>query len=170
MSGPAERAGATRRALRADAFAAIVFLVVAATYLLLDARLPTARIGDPLGPKAFPALVGGGLVLSALLLLLETRRNRRALGAVVADRRPATDRWVVLLLAGMVAWSALYYACFELLGYLIATPLFILGLLACFNRRRPGLNLAVAIGFTIVVYLLFSVGLGVPLPTGPLPI
>jgi putative tricarboxylic transport membrane protein len=162
------------RTLRADTLLAVVVIVVAALYLYLDARLPTARIGDPLGPKAFPALVGGGLILAALLLLLETWKKRRTVGSAAVAPRPAAektdDRHVALLLAGMVAWTALYYFWFERLGYLIATPLFILGLLSYFNRRRHATNVAVAAGFTIVVYLLFSTLLGVPLPSGPLPI
>lgn len=158
------------RTLRADAMLAVVVIVVAAIYPYLDARLPTARIGDPLGPKAFPALVGGGLILAALLLLLETWKKRGTGTAAAVAPRPAEEKHVALLLTGMAAWTALYYFWFERLGYLIATPLFILGLLSYFNRRRHATNLAVAAGFTIVVYLLFSTLLGVPLPSGPLPI
>jgi putative tricarboxylic transport membrane protein len=158
------------RTLRADAMLAVVVIVVAAIYLYLDANLPSTRIGDPLGPKAFPALVGGGLILAALLLLFETRKKRRAAGGAKVEPRSVDEKHVALLLGGMVAWTALYYFWFERLGYLIATPLFVLGLLSYFNRRRHAVNLAVAAGFTIVVYLLFTTLLGVPLPPGPLPI
>jgi putative tricarboxylic transport membrane protein len=156
------------KALRADAMLAAIVMVVAAIYLVMDAHLPTARIGDPLGPKAFPSLVGGGLILSALLLLFETWKKRRALVDSKDDARTEPNH--VLLLLAMVAWTALYFFCFERLGYPIATPLFLLGLLSVFNRGRHGVNLAVALGFTAVVYLLFSTFLGVPMPTGPLPI
>ena len=155
---------------RADAALAAVAIVGAAAYLLLDWNLPSARIGDPLGPRAFPALIGAGLVLSGLLLFLETWKKRRIAASGPAEPRSAEQKHVALLLAGMVAWTALYYLSFDRLGYLIATPLFILGLLSYFNRRRHAVNLVVAAGFTIVVYLLFSTLLGVPLPAGPLPI
>ena len=157
---------------RADAALAAVAIVGAAAYLVLDWKLPSARIGDPLGPRAFPALIGGGLVLSGLLLFLETWTKRRRAGDAVAAAGPRSveQKHVALLLLAMVGWTALYYVSFDRLGYLIATPLFILGLLCYFNRRRHAVNLAVAAGFTIVVYLLFSTLLGVPLPSGPLPI
>jgi putative tricarboxylic transport membrane protein len=156
------------RALRADATLAAIVIVVAVIYLVMDSQLPSARIGDPLGPKAFPCLVGGGLILSALLLFFETWKKRRALADSGGDAQAEQNQ--VLLLLAMVAWTALYYFCFERLGYPIATPLFLLGLLSVFNRGRHGVNLAVALGFTAVVYLLFSTFLGVPMPTGPLPI
>jgi putative tricarboxylic transport membrane protein len=148
---------------------------VAAIYLHADAGLPTARIGDPLGPKAFPALVGGGLILSALLLLFETWNKRKALaGTTEAPRSPETpkgdEKALIPVMIGMVAWSALYYFVFEPVGYLLATPVFLFGLLSYFNPRRYLTNVLVALGFTATVYLLFSILLGVPLPAGPLPL
>ena len=158
------------RALKADAILAVTIIIMATVYLAVDASLPSARLGDPLGPKAFPALIGGGLILSAVLLLAETWNKRRALADTASAGRTAADKNLTLVLAAMVIWTGLYYFAFESLGYPIATPLFLLGLLSYFNRGRHGVNLAVALGFTVVVYLLFSTFLGVPMPTGPLPI
>jgi len=158
------------RALRADLYLAIAIIVVAAIYLHADAGLRTANIGDPLGPKAFPALVGGGLILSALLLLLETWSKRRALEDTRVEPRSKDEKHLILIMLAMVVWSGLYYFVFEMLGYLIATPLFLLGLLSYFNKSRHVTNLLVALGFTAAVYLLFSILLGVPLPPGPLPL
>jgi putative tricarboxylic transport membrane protein len=158
------------RALRADFLLAAAVVIVAAIYLLADAGLPTARIGDPLGPKAFPALVGGGLILSALLLVFETLNKRRALEDRKTEPRTRDEKHLFLVMIGMVVWSGLYYYVFETLGYLIATPVFLLGLLSYFNHRKYLTNILVALGFTGVVYLLFSILLGVPLPSGPLPL
>jgi len=57
------------KSLKGDAQLAIGVIVLAAVYLYMDMRLPEVRLSDPLGPKAFPALVGVGLIASALLLL-----------------------------------------------------------------------------------------------------
>ena len=162
--------GEEMRALRADIILAITIIAVAAIYLFMDAHLRSARIGDPLGPKAFPALVGGGLVLSAVLLLLETRKKRELLTDTRIEPRTAEEKHVIHVLIGMVAWTALYYYVFDRLGYLIATPIFIFGLLSYFNRGRHRMNAAIAGGFTLVVYMLFAVFLGVPLPSGLLPL
>jgi len=156
------------RALRADFLLAVTVFIVAAIYLHADAGLPRAHIGDPLGPKAFPALVGGGLILSALLLLFETWNKRRALTDQQPEPRSKDEGHLILVMLGMVAWSALYYYVFESAGYLIATPIFLFGMLSYFNQGRHLANLVIAACFTAVVYLLFSILLGVPLPSGPL--
>jgi putative tricarboxylic transport membrane protein len=155
------------RALRADLWLAVTIIIVAAIYLHADFGLPIAKLGDPLGPKVFPALVGGGLILSALLLLLETWTKRRALTETRIEPRGKDRAQVALSLVAMVVWTGIYYFVFERLGYLIATPLFLFGLLSFFHKRHYVTNVLVALGFTAVVYLLFSILLGVPLPTGP---
>jgi putative tricarboxylic transport membrane protein len=158
------------RVLRAENILGTVVIVGALVYLWADIHLPATNMADPLGPKAFPALIGGGLVLSGLLLYLEGWKKQRS-----AERQPAEpvarvpiDKGQIATLCAMIAWTVLYYATFETVGYLIGTPIFIFGLLSYFHRRRYFVNLAVAIGFTVIAYALFSLLLHVPLPTGPL--
>jgi putative tricarboxylic transport membrane protein len=152
----------------ADFWLAVCVIVGASAYLHADAQLPVMRIADPLGPKAFPALIGIGLIVASLMLLLECWRKRRAL---LAEAKPAEasapfEKKQTLVLLAMVGWTAVYYACFERLGYLISTAVFLFGLLCYFNRKRHVMNLAVAIGFTIVIDVIFSKLLNVPMPTG----
>jgi putative tricarboxylic transport membrane protein len=166
------------KSLKGDAQLAVGVIVLAAVYLYMDMRLPEVRLSDPLGPKAFPALVGVGLIASALLLLFERRHKLRI--NPLAETPTATDepgtnpgksiRHSPLVLVGMVVWTALYYVCFDRVGYLIATILFLFGLLTYFNRNRHKTNIAVALGFTLVFDLLFSLVLGVPMPAGLLSI
>jgi putative tricarboxylic transport membrane protein len=155
------------RALRADLWLAVTVIIVAAIYLHADYGLRKANLGDPLGPKAFPALVGGGLILSALLLLFETWTKRRALHDTRIEPRSKDEKHVILVLLAMIVWTGIYYYFFEIAGYLIATPIFLLGLVSYFNKGKYLTNVLVAGGFTAAVYLLFSILLGVPLPLGP---
>ena len=160
------------RALRAETALAACIIVGALIYLWADSTLPVSRIGDPLGPKAFPALVGGGLILSGILLLLEIWKKRRSpeFEKAASRRTVAVDHRRQVILCAMVAWTALYYLTFDALGYLIGTPLFLLGLLSYFHRGHHLANAMTAVGFTAAVYGLFTLLLGVPLPTGPLPV
>lgn len=155
------------KAVMPDVVLAICVIAGALIYLYADASLPLMRIGDPLGPKAFPALIGCGLLISALLLLYEGWQKRRTTTAT-SHRR--VDLRQIGILCAMIVWTAIYYSAFEPVGYIISTLIFLFGLLSFFHRGHLRANLAIAIGFTACVDLLFSQGLGVPLPTGLLPI
>jgi putative tricarboxylic transport membrane protein len=177
------------KSIKGDVWLACCVIALAAAYLCMDMRLPEVRLSDPLGPKAFPALVGAGLIVSALVLLLETRSrsrsdaNEHATASALARAKPkaepdagtthveaagASTRQPLILIA-MTVWTALYYLAFERAGYLLATSVFLFGMLIYFNRNRLKTNLAIALGVTVVFDLLFSQLLGVPMPTGFLP-
>ena len=162
------------KSIKGDLALAACVIVVAAGYLMLDLRLPEVRLSDPLGPRAFPALVGVGLIASALLLLLETRGKRRTRPNTEARKAAAhvepAPKVQPRVLVAMVLWALVYYTCFEPVGYLISTSVFLFGLLSYFNRGRHRVNVAVAIGVALVFDLVFSQLLGVPMPTGLLSI
>jgi len=146
-------------------------IIGALIYLYADSQLPLVRIGDPLGPKIFPAIIGGGLLLSGLLLMLETYRKRQQVVPAAAPSSPAVapapqDRQRPGVLLGMLAWTVVYYFAFEPVGYLVSTVVFLLGLLTMFHRKKPRTNLAVALGFTAVIYAIFTQLLHVPMPQG----
>jgi len=146
-------------------------IIGALIYLYADSQLPLVRIGDPLGPKIFPAIIGGGLLLSGLLLMLETYRKRQQVVPAAAPSSPAVapapqDRQRPGVLLAMLAWTVVYYLAFEPVGYLVATVVFLVGLLTMFHRKKPRTNLAVALGFTAVIYAIFTQLLHVPMPQG----
>jgi putative tricarboxylic transport membrane protein len=144
----------------------ICVIIGAAVYLHADADLPVLQNGGPMGPQAFPALVGIGLLISGLLLLGETWRRRRAAGFAPAAPADPIERRSRAILAAMTAWTALYYFAFERAGYVVATLVYMFALLAFFNRGRWWVNAASAAGFTLAAYMLFTSFLQVALPRG----
>jgi putative tricarboxylic transport membrane protein len=143
---------------------AICTAIGAVVYLNADSKLPQLQVGDPMGPQVFPALIGIGLLGSALLLMAETWRKRRLAGTTPPPDPTAPAHRLILL--GMVLWTALYYFAFEPLGYLTSTLIYMFVLLACFNRGRWLINAACAVGFTLVAYGVFTRFLQVSLPQG----
>jgi putative tricarboxylic transport membrane protein len=149
-----------------DVLLGISVIIGAAIYLYADANLPVLQNGGPMGPQAFPALIGVGLLLSGLLLLGETWRRRRVAAAAAAIPADPIERRSRRILLAMTVWTALYYFAFERVGYLVATVVYMFALLAFFNRGRWWMNAACAAGFTLVAYLLFTSFLQVALPRG----
>src|SRR5262249_5608221 len=162
-----------RLAMR-DWVLAVAAVIGGLVYLYADSKLPLVRIGDPLGPRIFPAIIGTGIVLSGLLLMVEIRKRHmaaeraaaRAAEPAAAARPHPREHARPGVLIGMLVWTVLYYLAFEPVGYLVSTVVFLLGLLTVFNRGHHLTNLAVALGFTAVAYTIFDRFLAVPMPEG----
>lgn len=148
----------------------IIFLTVtlAAVYLYATEQLPSLEISDPLGPKAFPRLLGIALLLTAGGLLLEMRRTRKAKAAV--DKAGTAGGYRSYLVVGAaVVWTALYFAVFERLGYAVSTAGYLLGLMAYFHRGRWRVNLLTSVLYSLISYWMFAKLLDVRLARGILP-
>jgi putative tricarboxylic transport membrane protein len=147
-------------------------LVLAGVYFWATAQIPTLELGDPLGPKAFPRMLGVGLLLGAAMLLAEIIRNsaKAKISAEKGDAstEPKWDKhhWLVV---GIAVWTALYIGTFEVLGFIISTALYLLALTVAFNRNRWLMNVLTSVLFAVISYFMFTKLLGVNLPPGILP-
>jgi putative tricarboxylic transport membrane protein len=141
-------------------------LLLAAVYLYATAQIPSLEIGDPLGPKAFPRLLGIALIAAALLLFFETRKA----GASTDEKAPRGSLHHLWLIGGVIAWTALYFGVFDLAGYLLSTTIYLLVLTSVFNRGKRMANILTSVLFALGSYILFVGILGVSLAKGAPPI
>ena len=143
----------------------VVTILVAVVYLYATTLIPSLEIGDPLGPKAFPRLLGVILLLAAGMLGYEIwGKKERAPDVPAAE---LFDPVIIRILACVVVWTAIYYAAFDPLGFIIATAAYLLGLMAWFNRGKWLVNVLTSVLFSVGTYVLF-VKLDVSLPKGVL--
>lgn len=138
-------------------------VIVAAVYLYATTLIPSLEIGDPLGPKAFPRLLGAGLLIAAGLLGLEMWKDR-------GEREPAPaagtrDLRIVWVLGAVTLWTCLYYAFLQSLGYIVDSSIYLFALMAWFNRGKWIANAATSVSYSALSYILF-VKLDVNLPRG----
>ncbi len=152
----------------ADRIIFVCTLLLAGVYFWATAQIPSLELGDPLGPKAFPRMLGAGLLIAAVMLLLEILRNRKQEKAAppAAAVRWESHQWVVPAVAG---WTALYVLVFEPLGYMLATAIYLLALTAYFNRGRWLMNVLTSVLFAVISYFSFTMILGVTLARGIIP-
>jgi putative tricarboxylic transport membrane protein len=144
-------------------------VLIAVIYLYASTLIPTLAIGDPLGPKAFPRLVGIALLIACVFFALEIwRARRKEPDAAAPAEEPSFEGNVVSVLLVVTVWTGCYYLVFEPLGYILATTLYLVPLMAWFNRGKWVANVASAIGFVALTYFMF-VSLEVRLPQGVLP-
>jgi putative tricarboxylic transport membrane protein len=146
----------------------VCIIVLAAVYFYATAQIPSLDIGDPLGPKAFPRLLGIGLLVTAGILFLEMWRDAKAAPKRKEKTGPA-DRRHYMVIGAVVVWTGLCLAVFELLGYVIAMTIYLLALTAYFHRGRWVTNILSSVLFCVGSYAMFNYVLGVSLPKGILP-
>jgi putative tricarboxylic transport membrane protein len=152
----------------ADRVIFVCILLLAGVYFYATERLPSLEIGDPLGPKAFPRLLGVALLVTAIVLLIEMVRARKRAPARVAKTADPQDRGAYLVLAAVVVWTFLFFLVFEILGYVIATTLYLFALMSYFHSGKWVTNALTAVVFCVASYWMFKV-LGVNLAQGILP-
>ena len=149
-----------------DRIIGVLTLLLAAIYLYATTWIPTLEIGDPLGPKAFPNLLGIALILAAILLLFETLKA----DASKEGKAAPADRRHLWLIAGVTLWTALYFWVFDRVGYLLSTAIYLLALTSVFNRGKRLANILTSVLFALGSYVLFVEILGVSLAKGVPPI
>lgn len=165
-AGDSPAAGPARRSNVAE-YGVSVFLTVLGVVVLVDAlRLSNNRTGvDPLGPKPVPVLVGGLLILLAVLLALAVARGDR--GEAEAGEDVDLDsridvKTVLLLLAVFVADIALI----DLLGWVISGGLLFYGSALVLGSRHYVRDLVISAVLSLGTFYGFAIGLGVGLPAG----
>jgi putative tricarboxylic transport membrane protein len=152
----------------ADRVIFVFIIVLAAVYFYATAQIPTLEIGDPLGPKAFPQLLGIALLITGAMLFVEILRARRGKDGQ-AKESPPFDRAQIRVVGAVTVWTFAYFLVFEPLGYVIASALYLLPLMAYFNRGKWTANVLTAVLFSLLSYVLFTHVLGVTLARGILP-
>ena len=152
--------GETLLALAAVAFG---ILIVWQTTLI---RLTPAY--SKVGPRAIPYIVGAGLVIVGVWLAYEALTGRASVGTTESeDADPAlpTDwRTVGLLVLALLAYLLLI----ERAGFIIASATLFVAAAFAMGSRRLARDIAIGIVMATVLYLVFSRGLGLSLPTGVL--
>ncbi len=142
-------------------------LLLAGVYFWATAQIPSLELGDPLGPKAFPRILGIGLLVSAAMLFMEIlRKSKKPKDGTAAAWRWEPHQWVVVAIS---VWTALYILTFEPLGFMISTTVYLLALFAYFNRGRWLMNVLTSVLFSVIGYFAFTKLLGVNLARGILP-
>lgn len=128
-----------------------MIIAVALGFILSATQIQTSFLSDPVGPKTFPFLIGGVLMVSALTMLLKP------------DADPAWPQLHVIgkLLIAIAVLVGYSYA-LRPWGFLIPTAL-AAGLLSYQIQSRPVPAILTGLGLSIGLFLVFKYGLGLGL-------
>lgn len=156
--------------------------VLSLGYLAMAWRIPEFALATvPVQSRTFPLGLGGlMLVLSIGLAARPAPRvsepvdeDQEARGAPLPPpegrplRRFADARLEIVVL---VSTTAAYIVAFELLGFVLATVIYLVAMNWYFGFARPVVSVIAAVAVTVGLHLLLAGLLNVRLPTGPLPL
>ena len=98
-----------------DRIVALLILALGIGYLLAAISMPSAPIGDPLGPKAFPIVLGGLMIFLGSPIFIKPEKDLE----IQSLKKTLTS---VLILAGLLGG---YGYMLPWIGYLLGTFLFL---------------------------------------------
>lgn len=148
-----------------DRVIALIVFLIAAGYLYMASQFPRLEIGDPLGPKIFPVILGTILILTAILLVFESLRKPEGDPRKSDEPEEKGNKHLLVILAVALV-TLVYVLVLEKVGYILDTFLLLMVTMAYFNRNKYVQNGIIAIAFSLIFYLMFAKLLGVTLPKG----
>ena len=140
--------------IKTDRIFGVVVILVALAFIASAYNLPAGNIFDKLGPKAFPYMIGAGLILSSLSLIW------------TPDPEPQWPKGRTLLSLAFAAAVLVAYAyALKPGGFLVPTAIVasILSYQITPNRYAPLIGVALAVG----LFVIFKFGLGLSLMAFP---
>lgn len=160
---------ATRWLKAHSEFGLVAFLAGLGALVIVDALTMAADFTQrgPVGPKTVPLLVGGLLVIIALVLAVDVLRGGQGESESGEDIDLSTrPEWrTVLLLAGAFCANIVLI---DLVGFPISGAILFWGSAYALGSRHWVRDPLISIALAVLTYLMFVNMLGVPLPGGPL--
>jgi len=140
----------------ADRIVGFIILAFGAGYLLVAISMPSATIGDPLGHKTFPVILGGLMIFLGSSLLVKPGRD--------TESSPLKRTFIsVIVLAGLLG---AYGYSLPIFGYPLGTFLFLFITSRLIGERSWIFGLLLSAGMSFGIYSLFTQILDIPLPLG----
>jgi putative tricarboxylic transport membrane protein len=149
-----------------DGIAGLILLAISLVLLVKSFQLPSLPI-VPVGPGFYPAIVLSFMAAASALLVLQDLLKRRVPAAAEAGEAPRRNYRLVVIAFAIVGG---YVALLPLVGFRVATVLFVGALQAALGRPRTVRQwmvlAAIALGTAAVSYFVFERYLLVLLPRG----
>ena len=149
-----------------DGIAGLILLAISLVLLVQSFQLPSLPI-VPVGPGFYPAIVLSFLAVASALLVAQDLLKQPALAPAGAAGAPRRNYRLVVIAFAVVA---AYVVLLPLIGFRVATVLFVATLQAALGRPRTprdwAVLAAIALGTAAVSYFVFERYLLVLLPRG----
>ena len=146
-----------------------LFILVVSLFLYYEAtQLPQLSAYESVGPDFWPKLILLGMIIFSTYLtvsnLIKWKKSRRESinkGATISKK---AEGWGRVLITTFLIIGYVYFL--KPLGFIISTPLFIIGMMLLIRPERKKIIPVTVLGIMVIIYIIFSKLLFVPLPKG----
>ena len=150
-----------------DGIAGLILLAISLVLLVQSFQLPSLPI-VPVGPGFYPAIVLSFMAAASALLVVQDLMKRRAPAAAAGASDAPRRNYRLVAIAFAIVGA--YVVALPLLGFRVATALFVAALQAALDpprtTRQWAVLAAIALGTAAVSYFVFERYLLVLLPRG----
>ena len=127
-------------------------------YLLIGSSSINLGTGyDRIGPRFFPYIIAGGLLVTASMMIIESLRSKR---------EPVMERLDLTSLLTIIVALVLCVLLLESLGFILSVALLFTLIARAFKSYHLLRDPIVGLILAIVIYYIFTSGLGLVLPRG----
>lgn len=136
----------------------IISILVAVFVLYETKDFPSGAQNVP-GPAFFPRIIAILIIgLSGLLIVMTyIRKEERNINFTSKNDLKAYITIAIILV---------YIVLMNILGFIIATPLFLITMIYYYGMRNYVKNIIISVGVTALIFTIFKILLAVPLPQG----
>jgi len=143
-----------------------LFLVLVSAFFLWQSTFvpdPPRNVG--VGPRTFPFLISGAMLLASLYVLFRECLSARGIALVEEEEAPPEVSDWQAVWAALIA-IVILIGVIEYLGFILSLTAFLGGLATFFAPDRWRRNFIVGVCFSLFFYFLFTWALMLPLPNG----
>ncbi|HZJ88019.1 MAG TPA: tripartite tricarboxylate transporter TctB family protein [Sphaerochaeta sp.] len=139
-----------------------VFAAFALVVIIIASGYPPSKHGVP-GPGVFPTIIAVLILISAVVLFLQTLRMPTVSDDVI-DLKSRSIINVYVTMAGLI----LYIALLPTIGFIVSTSAMLIVYIKWFSRRPLWKCALISVLFTLAIFFLFGRVLNVPMRFGVL--
>jgi putative tricarboxylic transport membrane protein len=142
------------------------FLTLLGVFVAWDtSRMDIPQGGSIISPQTFPYMVAGFLTLVGIALMSQVLRGKYGTpdGTELGDEFRSADYTTMAFFAAAIA---LHVILLEKAGYVIAATFSFWGVAFAFGSRKILKDFIFSLIFALLVYVSFSLGLNINLPSG----
>jgi putative tricarboxylic transport membrane protein len=151
-----------------NSLTAIITILASVIFGIMTLMIPEASIGNPMAPKHFPLGLSIIMLFLGVVLLIRSdfEKTKEAIKSLMNSTKE--DKKIGKFILMTSAICILYALVFDVVGYIIATFLFMqLMLLITNGKEKWKINTIVSLIFSGSIYYVFNNLLNVILPNNP---